>query len=131
MMLFGLLFALAIGALIYGVIGGLILKVAYRLTLRHPMEFGDAFKVMAVSFLLSVGANLMLGLLGLGDGLIPVLISLAIYFAIVTYLLMTMEGLTVGQALAVAGIMTVLAVILLLLFMFLLMVAAIGPEVIG
>ena len=98
-----------ISAAIYGIIGGIALKIAYKLVFtKYSMEFGSAFKLMFIVGLISHFALWMLGAAFLYAGVEAPILGLAlavgINYTATTFVLVRFEGLMLGQSLAVAAL---------------------------
>ena len=90
---------------LYALIGGIALKIAYRLFFReHSMAYTEAFKHMFIAGLFAFGTNFMVALAGVEDEVVLVLLPVIVNFVVVTIVLLQWEGLTLGQALGVGAI---------------------------
>lgn len=94
-----------IWACLYALIGGVALKIAYRLFFReHSMQYTDAFKHMFIAGLFAFGTNFLIGFAGVESEAALVLVPVLVNFAVVTIVLLQWEGLTLGQSLGVGAI---------------------------
>ena len=100
---------IVISAAIYGIIGGIALKIAYKLVFtKYSMEFGDAFKLMFIVGLISYFAKPILGFAlisaGVENPFLGLALSVVINYTATTFVLARFEGLMLGQSLAVAAL---------------------------
>ena len=100
-----IILGLVISAAIYGIIGGIALKIAYKLVFtKYSMEFGDAFKLMFIVGLISYFAKPILGFALISAGVETPWLGLALAVGVTTFVLARFEGLMLGQSLAVAAL---------------------------
>ncbi len=113
---------LVISAAFFALITAIPLKIAFRIVLKHSMEFGEAFKIMFFAGIIASIANIVVILAGLGDGWLGAGLSAGVLFLAVSYMLLHSAGLELGQSLAVGAVMTILY------FLFSIFVSAILVE---
>jgi hypothetical protein len=78
------------------------------------MEYADAFKLMFIAGLFAFGTNFIVALSGLESEAALIALPTLVNFAVVTIVLLQWEGLTLGQALGVGGITSVLFFLIML-----------------
>ncbi len=104
-----IIIGILISAAIYGIIGGIALKIAYKLVFtKYSMQLGDAFKLMFIVGLISYFAQPILGFALISAGVETPFLGLAlavgVNYTATTLVLARFEGLMLGQSLAVAAL---------------------------
>jgi len=104
-----------IWAIFYGLVGGVVLKVAYRMFFRkHSMQYAEAFSYMFIAGMFAFEAHYSMSLGGIDSQAMLVALPMLVNFAAITLVLLCWEGLTPMQAFGVGGIASGLFVLVLL-----------------
>jgi hypothetical protein len=104
-----------IWAVFYGLVGGVVLKVAYKLFFRkHSIEYVEAFSHMFIAGVFAFEAHYSMSLGGIESQAMLIALPMLVNFAAITLVLLYWEGLTPMQAFGVGGIASGLFVLILL-----------------